>query len=563
MLLLGSLAFGVEDERRKPLEPEKPKEPPPVAIPEAKPNIPDEEKVLVEKLVGVRFVGKTDDVVKQTEEAGVFVVNVPRLDSDEFRARIQPFIDKPISLKSIKEIAREVILYFRQQDRPFVSVSIPEQDITTGVVQLLVVEGKLGKITVEGNKWFKGKQFLSQMGLKGGEAISEKRIIRDIDYLNQNSFRQVRPVFKPGADPGTTDLTLKVEDRFPVRFYTGYEDTGTQVTGIDRLIAGFNWNNAFNRGHEIGYQFAGDIDFQRQLSHSGYWRIPLPNRDKLSLTFGYSEVEAPLNQDLTNGGTSWQAGMRYSKTLPSVAGIHHQMEAGVDVKETDNNLDFGGTEVFASKVRTAHIAVGYSGTTFDKWGSTYFGLNGYFSPGHTTAFQTVKAYRQARERSDPQYIYETLTLERTWKLPKGMTLVNRFYGQVADERLMSSEQILLGGAYSVRGYDDRLVVGDHGLQGSIELRSPFIPLGKIKDDDRFESKLQVLVFWDYGLAHIVAPAFNERRSTDMESVGGGFRYRLGTYLNLRFDYGYKLKDLAPNLDGGDPGRIHLGVVGSF
>lgn len=564
LLLFCAQAVGVEDERRKPLEPELPKPKPPVAIPESKPAIADDTKVLVEKLVGVRFIGKTDDVQKQGATTGVEVVGVGLLNTDAFKKRIEPFIGQPISLKAIKEIARAAILYCREQDRPFVNVSIPEQDITKGVLQILVVEGKVGKIEVEGNKWFRTNQFLSQIGLKPGGSISEKMIIRDIDYLNQNSFRQVRPVFKPGAEPGTTELTLKVDDRFPVRFYVGYEDTGTQLTGIDRLITGFNWQNGFQAGHEIGYQFASDIHFEKLISHSGYWRIPLPNRDKLSLTWGISKTAAPINLDLSNSGLSWQSGLRYIKALPQVRSLRHEMQAGFDLKQTNNNLEFGGTEVFASEIRVAQLVLSYHGNAIDRWGNTAFGLTGFFSPGHSTAFQTDKAYKTARERSDPRYNYEIVNFERTWKLPKGITLVNQLNGQISDERLQSSEQLLLGGVGTVRGYDDRLISCDEGLSASVELRSPFLLLGKIGKDDRFESRMQFAIFWDYGLAYNIAHASNERKFTDLESVGGGVRFRLGTYLNLRFDYGHKLMKLAPHLDNGnDPGRIHLSVVGSF
>src|SRR6185436_11082063 len=88
VLLFCAQAFGVEDERRKPLEPEPPKPKPPVAIPESQPAIPDEDKVLVEKLVGVRFVGKTEDVQKKSETEGVVVDGVELLNTDEFKKRI-------------------------------------------------------------------------------------------------------------------------------------------------------------------------------------------------------------------------------------------------------------------------------------------------------------------------------------------------------------------------------------------------------------------------------------------------------------------------------------------
>ena len=59
------------------------------------------------------------------------------------------------------------------------------------------------------------------------------------NWLNNNPFRQVDVVFKPGEKLGATDVELDVNDRLPFRPYVGYEDSGTRFTGPDRFITGF------------------------------------------------------------------------------------------------------------------------------------------------------------------------------------------------------------------------------------------------------------------------------------------------------------------------------------
>ena len=116
----------------------------------------------------------------------------------------------------------------------------------------------------------------------------------------------------------------------------------------------------------------------------------------------------------------------------------------------------------------------------------------------------------------------------------------------------------------MRGYDDRLIAADQGFQTSVELRSPNFMLGRIRNDERFESRMQFLAFWDFGTAYNLGrTAIGERKHTQLQSVGGGVRYRLGSYLNLRFDYGFQLGEIDGRLEEGDHGRMHLGVVASF
>lgn len=564
-----SVAHGVEDERRKPKEPEKPaapdveiKKPEPEQT-EAEKN-KDAEKTLVEALIGLRLVGRTEDVIpKDAKVSGIDTSSVPMLESEELHQKLSEFLGKPISLKAIRGMAKEVILHCRAHDRPFVNISVPEQDITGGVVQLLVVEAKVGEVRVEGNRFWRTAQYRKGVTLQPGDSVSEQKLIEELNYFNENAFRQVKPIFKPGKEPNTTDLVLKAEERFPVRFYGGYEDTGTQSTGLDRMLVGFNWGNAFMHGHEIGYQFAADIDVERLLSHSGYWRIPLPNKHSLAFSGGYSTIQAPLNEDIDNGGFNWQASMRYIAPLNKLGRYRHEVQIGFDFKQTNNNLDFGGEAIFDSTIDIAQFAFQYSGSYPDAWGRTSFSVGGYASPGHLTSRNTSHEYNVARPGTDPQYAYGELSFERAWRLPKEILLVQRFQGQLATGRLESTEQFLVGGYNSVRGYDDRLVSGDQGFVASVELRSPNFLLGTVNGDPQYENRLQFIAFYDFGRVHNHGRLVGEAKRTDLESVGAGLRYRLGNHVNVRFDYGRQLRRIDGNTEGGDHGRVHLGVVVSY
>ena len=562
------------DERRQPLEPVKPKDQQPLVKPEVgdpeltkeekeKQAKEKEEKVILKELKGLAFVGSKDDIEKVGSTADVVVKNVPLLDSDAFKEKMRAYLGKPATLKIVREIAKGAVKHFREQDRPFVHISLPEQEITQGVIQFLVIEGRVNEIKVEGNGYFSDKQYSSKVNLKQGDRISEKMLIRDINRINESIFRSVRPAFTPGKEPGTTDLLLKAEERFPVRFYTGYEDTGTQNSGLDRLIQGFNWGNGFMAEHEIGYQFASDLEFDRLISHSGYWRIPLPHRHGLAITGGHSVVQAPINQDLDSSGTTFQISLRYIAPLPEYDNYRHQAHLGFDYKETNSNLEFGGTEIFSSKVHIIQAALSYLGNEYDRWGSTSFSAHGYFSPSNMSYLNRDDAYRQARASTQARYEYLTGGFERVWKLPKKVTLVNKLQGQVTSERLQSTEQFLLGGFNTVRGYDDRLVNSDQGLQLSCELRSPNFKLGKIKDDPRFESHMQFHIFWDWAHSYNLGDINAEQKRTVLESVGGGIHYTLGTHVNVRFDYGHRLRNIGLSRDNSDHGRIHLGVVVSY
>ena len=524
-------------------------------------DVPGDDKIILKELKGVIFLTPADKVLPDTKGMeGVQADKIALLNNAVFKTRIAAFLGKPASMKSLNQIVRATILYYREQDRPLVDVLVPEQDVTTGVVQFFVLEAKVGKVRIEGNKWF--SESVLRRGIKTGpgDTILASQVLKDLDTLNRNAFRDVDVLFTPGAEKGLTDIVYTARDRFPVRIYGGYEDSGTQLTGQDRVIGGFNWGNAFFQDHELGYQYTTDITHERYRAHSAYYRVPLPLEGQQITLFGsHATTEAPVNQDFNSTGINWQIGMRYQALLPEVGIYKESLTGGFDFKRSNNNLAFGGASVFQSATDVVEFSLDYTGNETDRYGKTAFSITGFESPGGMTEHQRDRNYRAARARADANFLYGTMTLERTWALPRELSFYTKVTGQLSTENLLPSEQMGFGGYSTIRGYDEREYNADQGLIANIELRSPKFFLGNLGSKPEFASALQVLAFYDYGMgrnrrlsAHEVTP--------DFASVGLGGRYNLGTHLSIRVDYGWRLERGFQKNDGG---RIHLGVVASF
>src|SRR4029077_186297 len=97
--------------------------------------------------------------------SGLDVSRVPSLQTDAFKARMSKYLGKPVTLRSIEDLLQEVVDYYASGDRPFVVATSPEQDITAGVLQILVVEGKVGEVKITGAKIFDEKISHNALGL--------------------------------------------------------------------------------------------------------------------------------------------------------------------------------------------------------------------------------------------------------------------------------------------------------------------------------------------------------------------------------------------------------------
>jgi hemolysin activation/secretion protein len=357
-------------------------------------------------------------------------------------------------------------------------------------------------------------------------------------------------------------VTIDGKDRFPMRFYAGYEDTGSRATGLERLFAGINIGNLFDRGHELGYQYTTNARVSGIGIHSAYWRIPLPNRDTLAFFGNYADYDIDSG-NTEQGSINWMAHVRYITPLPPWNSLRHGLELGFDFRRADNDLQVGGNTVYDDYIDVAQFAVQYGGRCEDRAGDTSFMFNVYWSPcsDFLTNHQNKEKYQAVRAGSQSEYVYGHASLERLWVLPKDWSLFNRLTAQVSDSRLPPTEQLGLGGYNTVRGFDEREVNSDQGLMATIELRTPRLDLGIVDEAKNIPSFLQFLAFFDYGYARNRGSYPFERRTEDMLSVGAGARLRISDNVHLRVDYGHKLEDV-PGSQSKD-GRLHIFFMLSY
>ena len=512
------------------------------------------------KLRGLIFIGSKPQLrtggVKAVD--GVSVEGVPMLNSSAFTQRIQKFIGQPVSLDLINAIAADTAKFYKEHDHPVVSVIAPQQDVTNGVVQLLVSEAKLGEVRITGNHWFKSSLFKTR--LKPGDPIVMSRLEADTAFYGRNPFRSVTAELAPGKNSGETDITLRVQDKFPLRAFVGYDNSGVRSTGENRFFTGFNYGNLFSLGDELSYQFSASDDFKQLLAHSATWTVPLPWHDIFQLSGVYSESNPKtLETGPQLKGTSWQVGAHYIITLAPIKKFTHELTIGYDFKFTDNNLQFGGEQVFDTPVDISQFSIAYSAALPDKIGRTSLSLAGFWSPGGMGSNNNDKAFEASRKGSKADYFYATMGLDRITKLPLGCTWALSAKGQLSNGNLQATEQFLLGGQSTVRGYDELVANGDQGILVRNEIYSPSVSIGKHVGLKQLNDQFQLLAFYDYGLTSVKEPLPGEDKRTQLSSYGVGARWQVRDNLSVHFDYGWQIDDIGQK----DHSRAHIGVTASF
>lgn len=508
--------------------------------------------IAVARLRGIVFVKDDEKTVVRTQTlpAGekVAAVNLPVLD-DAFLAAFDSDIDKSLTFARLAEIRRAVIERFRAAGQPLVDVYVPEQDVSDGVVRIAVTEFHVGQVTARGNRYFSDAQLVREMPLESGGLIRESDVATGLALLNANPYRQVDVVYSPGQGTNATDVILQTQDRLPLRFNVGYDNAGVQQLGRDRFFAGIDYGNLFGLDQQIAYQYTASNDLlggnpaidgrpnrPRFQAHSFSYSAPLPWFDRVEFFGVYAQSTPRLDNSFNQTGVSAQFSARYDRHLPLVDGWQQQLQFGYDFKRSNNDLEFGGVQVFNANTHVHQFLVSYDATKSDALGQTHANVALIGSPGHLDGDNSDDAFQTTRNGATARYGYLQLLVQRDLTLGAGVSLSTRGRFQWTPNTLLPSEEMGLGGDDTLRGYAPYTVQGDRGWNVQVEARTPaFAFFGDTGP------AFQPFVFLDAGHVWNKIDQPGELQAGMLSSVGVGLRFQWSRFVNARVTYGQPLR----------------------
>jgi hemolysin activation/secretion protein len=532
----------------------------------AKTEDEDDHATITEETKGILLLGRSD-LVKRTGRSDIEGLQVEELklpgSVKKLQKKLKEYFGQPLTKYNILQIKKTIIEYYRDEGRPVIHVQVPEQNVSTGVLQMIVFESKLGTVRAIGNKHFSDKRILGYVKLKEGEPINANKLIQDLNWMNRNTFRQTDAFFTPGKAEGTTDIDLLTKDRRTWRIYAGTDNTGLIQTGEERWFGGINFGNFLNWDQLFTYQFTSASNYKDFNASSFQWVIPLPWRDILSFYGGYSNVHTnnlriPFNPGFGTHGQSMQASMRWDVPLPPMVDFLNEFMWGLDWKRTNNNLSFFGTEFFGKSVNLFQIMAGYNLGYEDPKRKVSFTWENFFSPGGWLSQQSKERYNDLRLYARPLYYYTRVTLAPIFRhVATGVSVHLTLRGQWSTANLLSSEEYGIGGYNTVRGYNERQFNGDDAFNGNFEIRTPQWKLFWRK---KRRDTVQLLAFYDYGKIWVHKQMPGEPKSEMLDSLGAGIRYIIDPYVTVRADYGYGLRVIPEERRRY---KVHFGVVASY
>lgn len=446
---------------------------------------------------------------------------------------LEPFEYSQIKLSELRTLARRIQGMYRHRGYFAARVFIPKQAIRKdGKLRLVVSEGKVGQLVVEGNKHY-STEFIERFfgpAMRSG-LLREPSMQRALLALNEFADLRVSAVLRPSKVPGTADIVLTAADASPLHVLVDYNNFGNTSVGRNRAGLGVVAGNTVLEGDEIfakaAFPFPSDSDPFYQLSYTAPVG-DLGSRLGLSFSGARTRISGPLSV-LDIRGQADVYGLNYTQPLEKSLARTSSFSFGLNAK-TIKNFFLGTLLVSQDDLRTATLGYGLqravpNGRAAENYVVTQ-GL-GTFANGRKNGDRL-----SSRLFAGNAFTKLNADLFRLRQFnPKDQVLL-RGSAQVSADALVTAELFAIGGPDSVRGFIPSEFLGDDGISGSAEYRRLLI------NDPRL--RLQAIAFFDAGHATIHKPSLGEIGHRTLIGAGTGLRASVGDDTSLRLDAGFPL-----------------------
>lgn len=486
----------------------------------------------------------TDGTVKRAPANGAsfLLKKVATTSSEVFSAAeiaviTAPYVGHQVKIADLFQLVADFNQAYREKKVIGAKAVLPPQKIKDGVVQIRLVEAKVGAVRVGQTKSTNPDYITDRLALEPGGIVYLDDLEAQLFRFNTLNDVEIRAVLKPGETFGSTDYEVRVVEP-PRRKYNLFVDNaGTRDTGVFRVGVNYSDNSLTGRRDVLGLGVhlsegskGGYVSYNRPVGVQG-------TRVGASMDFSAIDIiHGPL-VPLNVTGESWNIGLFV--THPVHVGREYVMNVFGGLNAKESSTDFDGVTLFDTDVRT--LSTGVDAESYDLEGSWYQRHYVTFGPNAVGNDKRFAKYNA----------------EGSWMriLSNHWVVTLRGKAQIADTRLLpSSEQFQVGGMSTVRGYPEGLLIGDRGYMMSAEASIPW------PDEESFgnpfAAKLRALAFIDHGAA-FAFKGNNEGIDRDdfLTSAGIGMQINLGARLKGRILLAtplYQRRD-----DNHDGPRLHV------
>lgn len=372
-----------------------------------------------------------------------------------------------LGVAEIETLMSEITRFYIERGYVTTRAYLPAQDLSQGTLTLAVIEGRVEKISLDdGDRRSVNTRTLFP---DVGEVLNLRDLEQGVDQINQLASNNATLDLLPGSQPGTTVVLIKNEPKKPWRVNLSGDNQGSPSTGKTQLGLSVSVDNLFNLNEAwlLTHRRAHPHDRDRKDSTSDSLNVSVP--------FGYttayfsasrsdyvSAFTASSGAELQSRGDSETVSATVERVMSRTQNSRLTLGGTLGRKSARNYLDDQFLAVSSRALTVLDLELGYwrAGT----WGVVQSAVSYSQGLGILNALKDPGGLPGEAPRAQFGKWGWTLNYNRPFELgTQSFSWSTSLVAQVSNDVLYGSEQMLIGGIYTVRGFVNSTLSGDHGF----------------------------------------------------------------------------------------------------
>jgi len=431
------------------------------------------------------------------------------------------FIGKCLTLEQINALLAEISNWYLDRGYVTTRAYLPPQDLTTGTLQIVVVEGRAEDIRFSPEQEERNRLRTAFPGVQG-EVLNIRDLEQGLDQLNRLPSNNAKLKLEPGAETGDTLVLIENQQAKRLRLSLSEDNSGSRSTGVRQRTVEISADDVFGVGdiwsltHKPSLTDIG-VRGSKMLSGSmsvpyGYWTIGYAQS-----WFTYVSTIQATTKSYTSRGSSRQHDLTVERVVHRDADSKTSIEGALTLKQARNFVAETLLETQSRKLSVAGLTMRHS-TKF---------MGGSLS-ATATAKQGLRAFGAKKDHAvsgnTPRAQFRNYSADLSYSRPfqvqeQNLNASLALHGVWSPHTLFGSERLGIGGLSTVRGFKEESASGDVGGYARSQLSwtmpatgikridqafGRFVPYaaldgGWIKSDPAEETEGGTLTGWALGL----------------------------------------------------------------
>ncbi len=388
-------------------------------------------------------------------------------------ALLEPFVGQCLGVAQLNGVLKAITDHYLAKGLVTTRAYLPQQDLSQGTLEVLVVEGKLESLKGEAGSGLSERELAMAFPGREGQELNLREIEQLLDQLNRLPSNQAQMELAPGNAVGGSTVLVKNTPQKPWRASLARHNDGQKSTGEQQWGVGLDWDSPLGLADQLNLRGGHDaVSDHKRTYQSNMLNYNLP-WGWWNFSYSYSDSEyRTLGQgagfDFKYTGESQTHQLRAERVIHRDAKSKTALSAGLSHLRTRNFIEDSELANGSQRITEAQFGVSHGRVV----GSAFANLELGMQQG-IGALDAMGEERRASNEPTGRYRKYTATLSYLQPFQIGeerFTFSSLATGQRSEDMLYNSQRFSVSGQSAVRGYKDQFLSGDSGGYWRNDLR---------------------------------------------------------------------------------------------